>query len=204
MALPEPLSRAIGLIKRFPGMGEKSARRMCFQLLQEGPDAISKLIAALQSLRDEMTVCTRCGNLTVAQPCSICSDAHRDHSLLCVVETLENLTAIENSGTYRGLYFNLAMGKNPLQNCDLIDRNTLARLTALVDEEPIEEIIIATNPRIEGDVTFYALAEVLKGKGVKISRPAYGLPVGGTIEFADRVTLSAAFSQRLAFDENGS
>lgn len=196
MSLPEPLTLVISQLKKLPGLGEKSARRMAFALLQDGQETLSSFIAALTSLRDDVTICQRCGNLTVEQPCAICSDPLRDHTKLCVVESLEDLTAIESSGIHQGLYFNLALSGSLLDNSEIIPEETLNRLQSLIDEEPLQEIIVATNPRMEGDLTFYALCEALEGQDLVISRPAYGLPVGGAIEFVDPVTLSAAFKQR--------
>ena len=143
MALPEPIEHLISLLKKFPGVGEKS-----------------------------------------------------DRSLLCVTETIEDLVSIEQSGLFNGLYFVLGTSLSPLEDRESLPEGTVRSLRKRFEEYPIREAIIATNPRIEGDMTFYALLEALRDLPVKKSRLAYGLPVGGSIEFADRVTLHAALESR--------
>ena len=196
MALPEPIEHLISLLKRFPGVGEKSARRMAFYVLQQGAGYGEELAQAVLSMNSRLTTCEKCGNLTELQPCPICSDPLRDRSLLCVTETIEDLVSIEHSGLYNGLYFVLGMSLSPLEDRESLPENVLHRLLRRFEEYPLREVIIATNPKIEGDMTFYALLEALRDVPVKKSRLAYGLPVGGSIEFADRVTLHAALESR--------
>lgn len=201
--LPASVTHLIQLIKKMPGLGEKSARRLVFYLLQQGPQLMTDLSNELENLRDKVTLCHRCGNLTETQPCSVCADPLRDHGVLCVVESLEDLAAIESSGVYRGLYFNLALGQSLLEDRDILPEDRLTKLKVLIQSEPVNEIIIATNPRIEGDVTFYALVEALEELNIPMTRLAYGLPVGGTIEFADRTTLHAALERRRSVNDMG-
>ena len=196
MALPEPIEHLISLLKKFPGVGEKSARRMAFYVLQQGNEYGEELSRAVGELNTRLTTCEKCGNLTEFQPCPICSDPLRDRSLLCVTESLEDLVSIEQSGLYNGLYFVLGLSLSPLEDREKLPAHTLEKLLRRFQEYPISEVIIATNPRIEGDMTFYALLDALRDVPVKKSRLAYGLPVGGSIEFADRVTLHAALESR--------
>jgi len=196
MALPEPIEHLILLLKKFPGVGEKSARRMAFYILQQGEDYCHDLSLSIGELHGRLTLCEKCGNLTETQPCPICSDPLRDRSLLCVTESIEDLVSIEQSGLFNGLYFVLGMSLSPLEDRETIPVRTIERLKRRFEEYPIQEVIIATNPRIEGDMTFFALMDALRDVSVKKSRLAYGLPVGGSIEFADRVTLHAALESR--------
>ncbi len=196
MALPLPLDRLISLFKKLPGVGEKSARRMAFYVFQRGDDFGQELSEAVLAVRQKLTQCKHCGNLTEQQPCSICADPLRDRRSLCVVESLEDLMTLEQSGIYNGLYFVLGTALSPLDDREDLPQETVLALRKHIAAHPLEEIIIATNPRIEGDMTFYALLEVLKDHPIRKTRLAYGLPVGGSIEFADRVTLHAALESR--------
>ena len=184
------------MLKKFPGVGEKSARRMAFFLLQQGNDFDEDLARSIAEINKRLTTCEKCGNLTELQPCPICSDPLRDRSLLCVTETLEDLISIEQSGLFNGIYFVLGTSLSPLEDREALPERTVGLLRKRLEEYPVSEVIIATNPRIVGDMTFYALLDVLKDLNVKKSRLAYGLPVGGSIEFADRVTLHAALESR--------
>ena len=196
MALPEPIEHLIFLLKKFPGVGEKSARRMAFHVLQSGAEFGEELSKSLGELNRRLTTCEKCGNLTETQPGPIGSDPRRDRSLLCVTETIEDLVSLEQSGLFNGIYFVLGTSLSPLEDRENLPESTIGRLRARFDEYPVQEVIIATNPRIEGDMTFYAVLEALRDIHVKKSRIAYGLPVGGSIEFADRVTLHAALESR--------
>ena len=196
MPLPNSIERLISLLKKLPGVGEKSARRMAFFILQEKGTLAEDLSALLGDFKVRLTTCEKCGNLTETQPCPICDDPLRDRSLLCVTESIEDLVSIEQSGLFNGLYFVLGTTLSPLEDREFLPEDTVERLRRRFEEYPIEEVIIATNPRIEGDMTFYALLDALSDIDVKKSRLAYGLPVGGSIEFADKVTLHAALESR--------
>ena len=169
---------------------------MAFYILQSGPGYCGELSQSIGGLQERLTICEKCGNLTEQQPCRICSDPLRDRSLLCITESLEDLVSIEQTGLYSGLYFVLGVSLSPLEDRETLPEDTVRRLKARLKEYPVQEIIIATNPRIEGDMTFYALLDALRDIPVKKSRLAYGLPVGGSIEFTDRVTLHVAFESR--------
>lgn len=200
MALPVPIERLISLLKKFPGVGEKSARRMAFFLLMENSSFAEDLSETIGNLRSKVTTCEKCGNLTETQPCPICSDPLRDRTLMCITESIEDLVSIEQSGFFNGLYFVLGTTLSPLEDREALPEKTVQLLRQRFVDYPIKEVIIATNPRIEGEMTFYAVLDALKGILVKKSRLAYGLPVGGSIEFADKVTLHAALESRQAVD----
>ncbi len=200
MSLPEPLERLISIFKRFPGIGEKSARRMAFCVLQQPESFAMAMAEGLIDLRRKLHPCAVCGNITDIDPCSICDDPFRDRTLVCVVESAEDLISMEQAGIYNGLYHVLGGKVSPLEDEEL-DPDKLQSLKQRVIDLSVQEIIIATNPRIEGDLTFYEIISYLKGTDVRISRLAYGLPVGGSIEFADRVTLHAAFESRVNLDK---
>lgn len=200
MSLPEPLGKLISVFKRFPGIGEKSARRMAFCVLQQPESFALAMAESLIEVRRKLHPCAVCGNITDIDPCSICDDPFRDRTLLCVVETAEDLISMEQAGIYNGLYHVLGGKVSPLDDEEL-DPDKLRSLKQRVINLPVKEVIIATNPRIEGDLTFYEIISYLKGTDVRITRLAYGLPVGGSIEFADRVTLHAAFESRVNLDK---
>lgn len=201
MSLPEPLQQLISLLKRFPGVGEKSARRMAFFIIQQ-PDAYSKELASLlKGLKERLHECPLCGNITDVDPCSICTDPLRERRLLCVVESPEDLLSMEQAGIYNGLYYILRGRVSPLDGEDL-SSTEVEHLRHRILETEAKEVIIATNPRVEGDLTFYSLLSEIDDLHVKISRLAYGLPVGGSIEFADRITLHAAFESRIEVKKN--
>ncbi|EFC92236.1 recombination protein RecR [Dethiosulfovibrio peptidovorans DSM 11002] len=197
MALPGPFERLIGLLKRLPGVGEKSARRMAFFVFQAPEGYSIELADAFLSLKKNLSVCEICGNLTDRQPCNICSDPLRDRSTLCVVEGIEDLLSIEQAGVYDGLYYVLGGTVSPLDGEDLPE-GSLDGLINMIERGRVSEVIVATNPRVEGDMTYHAVLSALKGMSdLKKSRLSYGLPVGGSIEFADRVTLHAAMETRI-------
>lgn len=196
MSLPEPLEQLITLFKRFPGVGEKSARRMAFCTLQQPDSFVESMAEALVNIKKNLGNCSVCGNITDADPCSICTDPFRDRKIICVVESAEDLISMELAGIFNGLYHVLGGKVSPLDD-EQLDPDKLSALKRRVQELSANEVIIATNPRIEGDLTFFEIASSLKDVNVKISRLAYGLPVGGSIEFADRVTLHAALESRV-------
>lgn len=194
--LPEPLERLVSHFVKLPGVGGKSARRMAFHLLKRDPSALADMAQALESLHSSLSFCPECGNIAeLGETCSVCSDALRDRSQICVVESIEALISFEQAGIYGGMYFVLGSRVSPLDDEELSEED-VERLRARVTVLGAKEVIIATNPRIEGDMTWYAIKDALDGSGVKVSRLACGLPVGGSIEFADRVTLHTALESR--------
>ena len=188
-------NRLVGLISRLPGIGKKSAERLAYHILKNPPDYARQLGAELAEIHNRIIFCSRCGLMTEQDPCVICSSARRDNSLLCVVETPADALNIEKTAEYRGLYHVLKGAISPLNKISPGDLR-IAELEKRIQEEPVSEVILATNPTVEGDTTALYIANLLKKSGVKISRIARGLPMGGDLEFADALTLSRAIQNR--------
>ena len=183
-------------LKKFPGLGRKSARRIAFYLMKQDSSYLAKLGGLIASLREGLCTCGQCGNISDRNPCSICSDPLRDRKTLCIVEDIEALSVFEQAGIYNGIYHVLGGRVSPLDGEDLSDEAIDFLLTHIASLKA-EEVIIATSPKVEGDLTYYTLLDVLRDSGVtKITRIAYGLPVGGSIEFADKMTLHTALEAR--------
>jgi recombination protein RecR len=195
MAVADPIARLVKELARLPGIGEKTAQRLAFHVLAAGPAYAEALAAAVTGVVRDVRCCSRCQTLTDKDPCAICSDDRRDPRLLCVVEGVPDLVAIERTHEYRGRYHVLHGALSPLDGVgpsDLKIRELLVRL----ETEPADEIVIATNPDVEGEATALYLARLLKPMGVKVSRIAQGVPMGGDLEYADQVTLARAMSGR--------
>ena len=195
MSLPEPVDKLIKQWSKLPGAGEKTARRMVFHLLKEDPDRIREFGEAIIDLTKNIHRCSVCGAITDVDPCVVCTDRFRNQKVICVVESEEDCVAMEQSGIFGGVYHVLGGRVSPLDD-DEIPEESIDRLRERVENGAVEEIILATAPRIEGDLTAYALQDALKELPVKISRLSYGLPVGGSIGYADRVTLHMAMEAR--------
>ena len=195
MSLPEPVDKLIKQWSKLPGAGEKTARRMVFHLLKEDPDRIREFGEAIIALTKNIHRCSVCGAITDVDPCVVCTDRFRNQKVICVVESEEDCVAMEQSGIFGGVYHVLGGRVSPLDD-DEIPEESIDRLRERVENGAVEEIILATAPRIEGDLTAYALQDALKELPVKISRLSYGLPVGGSIGYADRVTLHMAMEAR--------
>ena len=193
MSLPGPVHKLIKQWSKLPGVGEKTARRMVFYLLRQEPGQIEEFGRAIIALTEN--ICSICGAITDIDPCPICTDPLRNGKLLCIVESEEDCVAMEQAGIFNGIYHVLGGRLSPLDD-EEIPEESIERLRKRVEEGGIEEIILATSPRIEGDLTAYAIQEALAELPVKISRLSYGLPVGGSIGFADRVTLHMAMESR--------
>jgi recombination protein RecR len=192
---PEPVARLIEALQRLPGVGPKTAQRMTFFLLKRPIDEVRELSESLMAVKDRIVYCGTCFNVTDQDPCHICADPGRDGRLLCVVEEPNDLLAMERTGEYRGRYHVLLGALSPLDGIgpdDLKVRELLARLEANAPAE----IILATNPNVEGEATALYLAKLLRPLGARITRIARGLPVGGDLEYADQVTLSKALEGR--------
>ncbi|MBQ9434451.1 MAG: recombination protein RecR [Synergistaceae bacterium] len=191
----ETLNELINYLKKFPGIGKKGAKRIAFYLIKQDRKYLSQLGTLISGLRDNMFTCQQCGNISSTNPCSICRDPLRDHKTLCIVEDIEAIAVLEEAGVYNGLYH--VLGKlSPIENLDSEDE-ALAFLTEHINALNAEEVIVAATPRVEGDLTYYALIDFLKHSGVKrVTRIAFGLPVGTAIEFADRTTLNTALEDR--------
>ena len=178
----DQLNDLISALKKFPGIGSKSARRIAFYLLKQDSEYLYKLGGLVSSLKKDLCTCELCGNISTRSPCHICTDPLRDRKILCVVEDIEALSAFEQAGIYNGLYHVLGEKVSPLTGQDLADDDINFLLNHVASLKP-KEIIIATSPRFEGDLTYYTLLDVLKNSRVKkITRLAFGLPVGGSIE----------------------
>jgi recombination protein RecR len=180
---------------RLPGVGPKSAQRIAFHLLQADPIDVKRLVSALVEVKDKVRFCTVCGNVAQEEQCRICRDPRRDAALICVVEEPKDVVAIERTREFRGRYHVLGGAISPIEGIgpdDLRIRELLARLAS----DDITEIIIATDPNLEGEATATYLARLLRPMGLRVTRLASGLPVGGDLEYADEVTLGRALSGR--------
>ena len=192
---PEPVARLIDALQRLPGIGPRTAQRLTFFLLKRPAGEVRELADSLVSVKANIVHCGRCFNVTDTDPCRICADPTRDARLLCIVEEPNDLLAMERTGEFRGRYHVLLGALSPLDGIgpeDLKMRELLQRLEA----EPVDEIILATNPNVEGEATALYLAKLLKPFGARLTRIARGLPVGGDLEYADQVTLSKALEGR--------
>jgi len=192
---PEPVARLVEALQRLPGVGPKTAQRLTFFLLKRPADEVNELATALTELKPRIIHCTRCWNVTEEDPCRICRDPARDARSLCVVEEPNDLLALERTGEFKGRYHVLLGALSPLDGVgpdDIKVRELLARLEA----ESVDEVILATNPSVEGEATAIYLAKLLRPLGLRITRIARGLPVGGDLEYADEVTLSKALEGR--------
>lgn len=176
-------------------MGEKTATRFAFYILNADPDEIRALVSAVKSVKEKLRLCSICFNLTEVDPCNICSDARRDSDRICVVETPLDLMAVEKVGHFRGLYHVLHGVLSPLDAIGPEDIR-LAELLERAAKGTISEIILALNPTVEGEATSSYIRDRLKDTAVVVSRIAYGIPVGGSLEYADPLTLSRALDNR--------
>jgi len=192
---PKPVEQLVERLKRLPGIGEKSAQRIAFHLLKEPPEEVLGLAEAIRGLREGVVVCSRCGDVTREDPCGICTDPRRDAGLLCVVEEPADLVQVERTGSFQGRYHVLMGALSPLRGVGPEDLR-IGELLRRVEEEGVREVILATNPNADGDATALYLARLLKPKGVRVSRIAQGLPVGGALEYADEVTMARAMEGR--------
>jgi recombination protein RecR len=191
---PEPVARLIEALQKLPGIGPKTAQRLTFLLLNRPAAEVAELAESLQQLKTRIIHCSVCFNVTEEDPCRICRDPARGRSL-CVVEEPNDLLALERTGEYRGRYHVLLGALSPLDGIgpeDLKVRELLVRL----EGQGVDEVIVATNPSVEGEATAIFLAKLLRPLGVRITRIARGLPVGGDLEYADEVTLSKALEGR--------
>jgi len=196
---PPPVERLVAGLKRLPGIGEKSASRLAFFLLS-APDAVGKELAeAIMRLKQEIVLCEECFDLTEASPCGICRSPERDRRLLCVVEEPADRAAIERSGSFRGRYHVLGGALSPIEGVGPEDLR-IAEIEARVRAGGIQEVVLATNPNAEGDATAHFLADRLRPIGARITRIAYGMPMGGDLEYADQVTVGRSLEFRREID----
>jgi recombination protein RecR len=195
MALPEPLTQLITELQRLPGIGAKSAQRLAFHILKTPREDVERLTLAVREVKERVAHCSICSNITDADPCAYCTSTDRLHSLICVVEDPQNVTAIEKTREFKGVYHVLMGALSPLQGVgpdDLKIKSLLAR----VERGQVQEIILATNPNVEGEATAIYLAKLLKPLGVRVTRIAMGVPVGSDLEYADEVTMHKAMEGR--------
>jgi recombination protein RecR len=195
MAVADPIARLVKELAKLPGIGEKTAQRLAFHILAAGPAYAGELAAAVTGVVRDVRFCTGCQTLTDQELCPICRDPERDARTLCVVETVPDLLAVERTHEFRGRYHVLHGALSPLDGVgpkDLKIRELLLRL----EREPADEVVVATNPDVEGEATALYLSKLLKPLGLKVTRIAQGVPMGGDIEYADQVTLARALAGR--------
>jgi recombination protein RecR len=194
MSLPAPLVRLIEELQRLPGIGPKGAQRLAFHLLKTPREQTDRLVDAVRDVKEQVTYCSVCNNITDADPCTFCSNSDRDASVICVVEEPQNVTAIEKTREFHGVYHVLMGALSPLHGIgpdDLKIKSLLARVGL-----GATEVILATNPNVEGEATALYLARLLKPLGVKVTRIAMGVPVGGDLDYADEITVHKALEGR--------
>ena len=200
-ALPQPVQNLIDAFSRLPGVGPKTAARLAFYLLKDEGDIAQNLAEALQNLKVDTGYCKQCHNITLAGEalCEVCSDSRRDDSLICVVEEPSDVIAIERTGVFGGKYHVLLGVLSPIEGIGP-EQIKFQSLLERLQKEPVREVIIATNPTMEGDATALYLQQRISPLGIKVSRLARGLPVGGDIEYADQNTLQRALSGRQSME----
>jgi len=189
----DPLKRLVGELARLPGIGPKTAARLAHHILRNSDEQARELAAAIVEVKEKLFHCSRCNAITAYEPCAICADARRDRSRICVVEEPFNIAPIERTGEYQGLYHVLLGALAPQRG---IGPDELAIAGLLERLAGVEEVVLATNPSVEGEATALYLARLLRGRVPRITRLAFGLPVGGDIEYTDEVTLGRSFAGR--------
>ncbi|MBI1875929.1 MAG: recombination protein RecR [Acidobacteria bacterium] len=192
---PEPLTRLIDELQRLPGIGRKGAQRIAFHILRTPRDEAERLLAAVQDVKDRVTYCSVCNHVTDVDPCAFCTKPDRDRRVICVVEDAQNVIAIERTRGYKGLYHVLMGALSPLHGIGPDDL-TIKGLLDRVKGGGVDEIILATNPNVEGEATAIYLAKLLKPLVVRVTRIAMGIPVGSDLEYTDEVTMHKALGGR--------
>ena len=193
--LPDPLTRLVEQLQKLPGIGAKGAQRLAFHILKNPRDDAERLCDAIRDIKERVTYCTVCNNITEDDPCAFCTSALRDQRLICVVEEPQNVSVVEKTREFRGVYHVLMGALSPLHGVgpdDLKIKGLLSR----VGDGAVDEVILATNPNVEGEATALYLARLLKPLGVRVTRIAMGIPVGSDLEYADEVTMSRAMEGR--------
>ena len=194
MSFPESLVRVIEELQRLPGIGPKSAQRLAFHILRAPREQAERLAAAIRDVKERVTYCSTCNNITDADPCEYCRNTERDQRTICVVEEPQNVSGIEKTREFKGVYHVLMGAISPLQGIGP-DQLKIKGLLARIDGG-VSEVILATNPNVEGEATALYLARLLKPLGVKVTRIAMGVPVGSDLEYADDVTMHKALEGR--------
>lgn len=192
---PDPLNQLVAQLARLPGVGEKTAQRLAFHILRAPPEYARDLSRAIEALVEKVRLCSRCFALSEAELCSFCTDPRRDERTLCVVEGVADLLAVERTREFRGGYHVLHGVLSPLEGIGP-DQLKIKELLVRLQDGRIEEVIVATNPDLEGEATALYLTRIVKPMGIKVSRLAQGLPIGADLEFTDQATLARALAGR--------
>ena len=195
MALPDPLVRLIEELQRLPGIGPKGAQRLAFHILKTPREQADRLVMAVRDVKEQVTYCSVCNNITAADPCAFCVGDDRDRRTICVVEEPQNVAAIERGRDYKGLYHVLMGTLSPLQGIGPDDLK-IQSLVTRIGSGDVGEVILATNPTVEGEATASYLSRLLKPLGLKVTRIAMGIPVGSDLEYADEVSISKSLENR--------
>ena len=193
--LPDPLTRLVEQLQKLPGIGAKGAQRLAFHILKNPRDDAERLCDAIRDIKERVTYCTVCNNITEQDPCAFCTSASRDQRLICVVEEPQNVSVVEKTRKFRGVYHVLMGALSPLHGVGP-DELKIKGLLSRVGDGAVDEVILATNPNVEGEATALYLARLLKPLGVRVTRIAMGIPVGSDLEYADEVTMSRAMEGR--------
>ena len=191
----EPLARLIQEFKRLPGIGPKSAQRMAFHLLRTAREDAERLAQAVLDVKDKLGLCASCGNISDSELCGFCTDPNRDRSVVCVVEEPHNILPIETTRQFAGVYHVLHGSISPLRGVGP-EQLRIKPLLARLEQGEVHEVILATNPTVEGEATAVYLSRLLKPLGIKVTRIAMGIPVGSDLEFADEVTMTKSLENR--------
>ena len=193
-----PLAVLIEQLQRLPGIGVKSAQRLAFHILKHPRDNVEQLCDALREVKDQITYCSICSNITDVEPCRFCTDPERNKRLICVVEEPHNVSSVEKTRDFNGTYHVLMGALSPLQGIGPDDLK-VKELLARVSDHQVDEVILATNPNVEGEATAIYLAKLLKSLDVRVTRIAMGVPVGSDLEYADEMTMHKALEGRRDF-----
>ena len=196
MQIAAPLQTAIEELSKLPSIGKKTAQRLAVYILKSDPQTVESLVKAIQELKTKLRFCSRCFNISVDELCEICENPKRDGSVICIVEEASDVIAIEKTHEYNGKYHVLGGVLSPLSGIDP-ESLKIKELLKRFETEEIKEVILALNPDTEGETTSLYLAKLIKPLGVKVSRIARGLPIGGDLEFADEATISRAVTGRI-------
>jgi recombination protein RecR len=193
--LPDPLTRLVEQLQKLPGIGAKGAQRLAFHILKNPRDEAERLCDAIRDVKERVTYCTVCNNITEHDPCVFCAGATRDQRVICVVEEPQSVSVVEKTREFRGVYHVLMGALSPLHGVGPDDLK-IAGLLSRVGGGAVDEVILATNPTVEGEATALYLARLLKPLGVRVTRIAMGIPVGSDLEYADEVTMTRAMEGR--------
>ena len=195
MSLPESLTELIEQLRKLPGIGAKGAQRLAFYILKNPREDAERLCDAIRGVKERVTYCSMCNNITDVDPCAFCTNPSRDQHLICVVEEPQNVSVVEKTGGFKGAYHVLMGVLSPLHGIGPDDLKIKGLLNRVVDGR-VEEVILATSPTVEGEATALYLARLLKPLGVRVTRIAMGIPVGSDIEYADEITMTRAMEGR--------